>query len=148
MAEEKEGPWQSPGIVKHVTGCTRCERIRWTEPQSAHEWRRLPRCGMTQSAEPSVVSAHMTVHGRVQGVGFRVFAAQAARRLQLLGGVWNRDDGRVVVEVEGPKVVIETLLKELTIGPPAAEVSQIETRWGPPTGRFSDFRIWYEHRSS
>lgn len=64
------------------------------------------------------------------------------------GGVRNCDDGRVELEVEGPKGVIETLLNELTIGPPAAAVSQIETMWGQPTGRFSDFHIWYEHRSS
>ena len=38
---------------------------------------------MTRSAEPPVVSAHMMVHGRVQGVGFRAFAAQTARRLGL-----------------------------------------------------------------
>ena len=102
---------------------------------------------MTRS-EPSVVSAHMMVHGRVQGVGFRVFAAQAARRFQLFGGVRNLHDGRVELEVEGPKELIETLLTALKIGPPAAEVSQIETTWGQSTGRFSDFRIWYEHRSS
>ncbi len=95
-----------------------------------------------------MVSAHITVHGRVQRVGFRVFAAQAARRLQLLGGVRNLEDGRVELEVEGPKVVIEALLNELKIGPPAAEVSQIETTWGQSTGQFSDFRVWYEHRSS
>lgn len=103
---------------------------------------------MTRSVEPPLVSAHMTVHGRVQGVGFRVFAAQAARRLQLLGGVRNLEDGRVELEVEGPKVLIETLLNELKLGPPAAEVSQIDTTWGQSAGRFSDFRIWYEHRSS
>ena len=103
---------------------------------------------MTRSAEPSLVSAHMMVRGRVQGVGFRVFAAQVARRLQLFGGVRNLEDGRVELEVEGPKGLIETLLNELKIGPPAAEVSQIETTWGQSTGQFSDFRIWYEHRSS
>ncbi len=103
---------------------------------------------MTRSVESPSVFAHIIVQGRVQGVGFRVFAAQAARRLELLGGVRNLEDGRVELEVEGPKALIETLLSELKIGPPAAEVSRIDTEWGTFTGRFSDFRIWYEHRPS
>lgn len=94
------------------------------------------------------MNAHITVHGRVQGVGFRVFAAQVARRLGLLGGVRNREDGRVELEVEGQKVLIEALLRELQVGPPAAAVSQIETMWRESTNRFSGFSIWYEHRSS
>ncbi len=103
---------------------------------------------MTRSAGSPSVYARIRVQGRVQGVGFRVFTAQAARRFELLGGVRNLEDGRVELEVEGLKALIEALLKELKIGPPAAEVSKIETEWGKFTGRFSDFSIWYEHRPS
>lgn len=35
------------------------------------------------------------VSGRVQGVGFRYFVIMIARELDILGRVWNNDDGTV-----------------------------------------------------
>lgn len=83
------------------------------------------------------------VSGRVQGVGYRSFAAQVAMRHGLLGGVRNLDDGRVELDVEGKKAVIEMLLLELKVGPPAARVTKIATEWGAATERFTSFSIWY-----
>ncbi len=102
---------------------------------------------MTQSGETLPVHAHITVRGRVQGVGFRAFAARAAERLELLGGVRNLQDGLVELEVEGPKIRIESLLRELKIGPPAAYVAQIDIEWSGASGRYSGFSIWYESRT-
>jgi acylphosphatase len=98
---------------------------------------------MTQSADAQPIRAHILVDGRVQGVGFRAFAARAATGLGLFGGVRNLEDGRVELEVEGSKTVIETLVGELTSGPPAARVTKIETEWSAATGRHSTFSIWY-----
>jgi len=83
------------------------------------------------------------VSGRVQGVGYRAFAARVAVQQGLLGGVRNLDDGRVELDVEGKQAVIEALLHELKAGPPAARVTKIETEWSAATGRFSRFSIWY-----
>lgn len=79
----------------------------------------------------------------MQGVGYRAFAARVATAQGLLGGVRNRDDGRVELDVEGQKAVIEAVLLELKVGPPAARVTKIETEWGAATERFSNFSIWY-----
>lgn len=98
---------------------------------------------MTRSADEPPVRAHILVCGRVQGVGFRAFAARTAVRLDLSGGVRNLDDGRVELEVEGGKTVIEALLQELKVGPPAAHVRAIEAEWGAATGQYSNFSIWY-----
>jgi acylphosphatase len=98
---------------------------------------------MTQSADAQLVRAHILVDGRVQGVGFRAFAARTATRLDLFGGVRNLEDGRVELEVEGAKTVIETLVRELKSGPPAARVTKIEAEWSAATGRYSTFSIWY-----
>ncbi len=98
---------------------------------------------MIQSADDPPVRAHILVYGRVQGVGFRAFASRAARGHELSGGVRNLDDGRVEIEVEGQKSVIEALIRELRIGPPAARVTKIETEWSAATGRHSHFSIWY-----
>jgi acylphosphatase len=83
------------------------------------------------------------VRGRVQGVGFRAFAARVAAQHGLLGGVRNLDDGQVELDVEGKQAVIEALVHELRAGPSAAHVTKIETEWSAATGRHSSFSIWY-----
>jgi acylphosphatase len=98
---------------------------------------------MTQSVDESPVRGRVLVGGRVQGVGFRAFAVRAATQLNLVGGVRNLDDGRVELDVEGKRKVIEMLVHELKIGPPAARVTKIETEWSAATGRYSNFSIWY-----
>ena len=98
---------------------------------------------MTESAPEQSVRARITVRGRVQGVGYRAFAARVAVQRGLFGGVRNLDDGRVELDVEGTKVVIEALLLELAAGPPTARVEGIETRWSAPIGQYSTFNIWY-----
>ena len=98
---------------------------------------------MTQPPDESPVRARIVVHGRVQGVGFRAFASRAASDLRLLGGVRNLTDGRVELDVEGGRSVIEALEQQLRIGPPAARVMKIETEWKTATGRYSGFEIWY-----
>lgn len=87
--------------------------------------------------------AIILVSGRVQGVGYRAFAARVATQRKLVGGVRNRDDGRVELDVEGPRETIEALLAELRIGPPAARVTAVTVEWNPGTERFSNFQIWY-----
>ena len=98
---------------------------------------------MTQSVDEPSVRARILVAGHVQGVGFRAFAARTAIRLDLVGGVRNLDDGRVELEVEGRRAVIEALVRELKTGPPAACVTKIETEWSVAIGRYSDFSICY-----
>ena len=98
---------------------------------------------MSRSADEQPVRAHVVVSGHVQGVGFRAFSARMASKLDLVGGVRNLDDGRVELEVEGRKTVIETLLQKLTIGPPAARVTEIDVKWRSADGRYSTFSIWY-----
>jgi acylphosphatase len=98
---------------------------------------------MAESAGKTAVRAQILVSGRVQGVGYRAFAAGAAPRHGLVGGVRNLDDGRVELDVEGARAAIEALVHELKTGPPAARVTKIETEWKESTGRFSHFSIWY-----
>jgi len=83
------------------------------------------------------------VKGRVQGVGYRAFAARVASQRGLCGGVRNLDDGRVEVEVEGPKSQILILIEDLKAGPQASRVAGVDVEWSPATGRFSDFQVWY-----
>ena len=98
---------------------------------------------MSESKAEGPVRAHIVVSGLVQGVGYRAFAARAAGNHGLVGGVRNLEDGRVELVVECEKAVIEALVLELKVGPPASRVQKIEVAWSPSTDRFSSFRIWY-----
>ncbi len=97
---------------------------------------------MTESVDEPPVRVRVFVSGRVQGVGFRAFAARTATRLGLVGGVRNLADGRVELDVEGRRMILEALLSELKAGPPAARVSTVATEWSSAAGRYTDFSIW------
>lgn len=98
---------------------------------------------MTDRRATSHVRVRILVSGRVQGVGYRAFAVRVATQRQLVGGVRNLDDGRVELEVEGAKDLIEGLVAELHVGPPAARVTAVIVEWNPATDRFTDFQVWY-----
>ena len=69
---------------------------------------------------------HVRIHGRVQGVGFRWFAREEARRLGLSGWVTNRPGGEVEVEAGGEPFALERLRRALEVGPPGAHVESLE----------------------
>ncbi|HSN04118.1 acylphosphatase [Nitrospira sp. NS4] len=98
---------------------------------------------MTDRRATSRVRAHILVSGRVQGVGYRAFAARVATQRKLVGGARNLDDGRVELDVEGAKDLIESLVADLHVGPPAARVTGVIVEWNPATDRFTDFQVWY-----
>ena len=74
------------------------------------------------------------VQGRVQGVGFRAFVFDTAKRLGLAGSVRNGREGGVWVEAEGPRERLERLLSALRTGPPAARVDRVTVDWLEPKG--------------
>lgn len=71
------------------------------------------------------LSRKYLVSGRVQGVGYRVFAQRTARELGVRGWARNLDDGRVEVLGIGYSHQLDDLEGELRMGPPAAEVRHV-----------------------
>lgn len=65
------------------------------------------------------------ITGRVQGVGFRWWARETARRLGLRGLIRNEADGSVFVEAEGEPDVMGQFRQSLATGPPGAIVQQL-----------------------
>ena len=59
------------------------------------------------------VRRHIYFSGRVQGVGLRYRAVQAAIDYHLTGWVQNLSDGRVEMEVQGRESDIERLIQSL-----------------------------------
>lgn len=74
---------------------------------------------------PTVCVRRAVVEGRVQGVGFRWFVRQEARRLGLAGWVRNVADGTVELLVSGEETAVRRLLQHVAVGPDAADVTQV-----------------------
>ena len=87
------------------------------------------------------VRALITVHGLVQGVGYRWFVNRRAVELGLKGFVQNNYDGTVYVEVEGDRSLVEELIKHLKTGPRSAHVNDLWIEWGEPKNLFMGFTI-------
>lgn len=79
-----------------------------------------------------VARLRCVVYGSVQGVGFRYFALQAARRLHLAGYTRNRTDGTVEIEAAGAPSDLDRFRHTVEHGPPEARVERVELL--EPTG--------------
>lgn len=73
-------------------------------------------------------SINISVHGKVQGVFFRMTALTKAIELNVTGSVQNKADGSVYIEAEGDSENIETFVKWCEIGPEKAIVSEINVQ--------------------
>lgn len=73
--------------------------------------------------------------GRVQGVGFRWFAQQAARKRGVVGWVKNQPDGSVLCEAQGPALALQDLLSDLRQGPGFSRVEEVRIEDLPPRGQ-------------
>ena len=85
-----------------------------------------------EEAQTPRLRLHLLVRGRVQGVGFRAWAAQAANDLGLCGYVMNRGTGDLVeAEVEGDPTAVRRFAQILHHGPPLADVRSVQSRAVP-----------------
>jgi acylphosphatase len=71
------------------------------------------------------------IKGRVQGVGYRYFARNAAEKLGVTGYARNLDDGTVEVIAVGPESAIEDFLGALQRGPRLSEVRGVDHQPAP-----------------
>ncbi len=69
---------------------------------------------------------HVTIRGRVQGVGYRYWVEQQARSLGLEGWVRNRRDGSVEAVLAGPADVVADMIALSRRGPSSARVDAIQ----------------------
>ena len=82
------------------------------------------------------------VMGRVQGVGYRWWAVEAANRLELVGWIRNADDERAVELVaEGDATALDAFEAQLHEGPRAAHVDDVQATRGPAAGGMTRFEI-------
>jgi len=81
------------------------------------------------------------VNGRVQGVGFRYFVHDVARREGVTGYVRNLPDGRVEALVEGDLDAVTRVERAIRSGPGGARVEDVETDVLPPSGAYTSFKV-------
>ena len=86
-------------------------------------------------------AAHIIVHGRVQGVGFRYYVHNTATRFGLGGNVRNCDDGTVEIVVEGNARRLLDFIREVEKGPSLARVEWLDVHDIPAEGNYSTFHI-------
>ena len=93
---------------------------------------------------PQLAAVRAVVHGRVQGVFFRDFTSQHARRLGLRGYVRNLSSGSVVeVVAEGEQDKLEELISRLKEGPPRSAVDRVDVTWQEQSGDYPGFSVRY-----
>ncbi len=78
------------------------------------------------------MTVHVSVVGRVQGVGFRDALCRQALQRGVRGWVRNRRDGSVEAVFQGEPAAVEALLAWARRGPPAARVAEVNSQ--PATG--------------
>ena len=73
-----------------------------------------------------LIARRFLVTGRVQGVGFRWFTQDTARREGVRGWVRNLADGRVEALVEGESEAVTRVERAIRSGPRGARVERVE----------------------
>ena len=87
------------------------------------------------------VARKFLVSGHVQGVGFRFFTQDAARRDGLTGHVTNHADGSVEAVAEGEAEAIDRFERALRRGPSRSRVERVQVEEVVPTGLHAGFEI-------
>lgn len=74
------------------------------------------------------VIRHVSIRGRVQGVGYRAFVEREALAAGVEGWVRNCHDGSVEAVFSGPPEIIDRLIAVCRRGPYAARVDALDDR--------------------
>jgi len=75
---------------------------------------------------------HVTVSGRVQGVGYRYFVEREAQSRNLEGWVRNRRDGSVEAVFAGPEQAVTAMIAACRRGPSSARVDALRDEAANP----------------
>ncbi len=89
------------------------------------------------------ITVHLTITGRVQGVGYRESMRMVAQALDVTGWVRNLADGETVeATVQGDEASIEQLIAWCHSGPPGANVRHVNANLIESDQTFIAFSRW------
>ena len=86
-----------------------------------------------------VIAKHVVIQGRVQGVGYRDAAVQAAFTLNIKGWVRNRSDGTVEAHAQGAPDAVDRFIAWCRQGPPLARVGNVDASDAAVDAALRDF---------
>jgi len=86
------------------------------------------------------IHRNIRVSGRVQGIGFRYNAREAASHYGIKGFIRNQPDGDVYIEAEGLRQPVEDFIAWCRQGPPRARVDSVDITEGEVRG-FGEFVV-------
>lgn len=90
----------------------------------------------------NIFQLNCIVHGRVQGVFFRLNCYKKATELGLCGWAKNLASGAVEVIAQGKKSDLLILLEYIKNNPGHSEITSVEETWSEPKKHFSSFHTY------
>ncbi len=75
---------------------------------------------------------HVSMHGRVQGVGYRAVVEREALKIGIEGWVRNRSDGSVEAVFAGEPAIVRGVIDACRKGPYSARVDALQERNAAP----------------
>ncbi|HVC10504.1 MAG TPA: acylphosphatase [Burkholderiales bacterium] len=95
-----------------------------------------------------MLTSHLRITGRVQGVGFRESLQREAVRLSVAGWVRNRTDGSVEAVVQGSEAAVQRVIAWARRGPAAAHVATLTLTTAAARGDLERTYIGFDVLSS
>jgi acylphosphatase len=86
-------------------------------------------------------TAEILVFGRVQAVGYRLFAKRYADNLNVAGFAQNLSDGSVKVVASGDEASLARFIEKLQEGPRWAIVKDVKVNWRNENRTYDKFTI-------
>jgi acylphosphatase len=83
---------------------------------------------MRMPDEAESVVRHVTIRGRVQGVGYRAWTQHEALKRGVEGWVRNRRDASVEAVFAGPAEIVRAMIAACRRGPRGARVEAVDER--------------------
>lgn len=84
---------------------------------------------------------HITIYGRVQGVGFRHFIKTNAKKCGVRGWAKNLENGTVEAIFEGDESSVQQLIERCKKGPAAGFAEKMDIEDEQDETSYTDFRI-------
>lgn len=91
------------------------------------------------STDQNIVTLHLIIHGRVQGVCFRDSLRREAQKLSLTGWVRNCTNGTVEATIQGKSCDVNTMVNWAQHGPELAQVERVDSEVA--VGDYKNFSI-------
>ncbi|MCO5568834.1 hypothetical protein L7F22_022535 [Adiantum nelumboides] len=111
-------------LVQHITAAARCRRGGLKTQLAMATLPPADSAANPNSAE-EIKTVNVRVKGTVQGVFYRNWTVETARKFGLDGWVRNRRDGSVEAVFAGKPSVVDNMIESCKSGPPAAVITGV-----------------------